>query len=427
MVPLESHATPPPQDDRPDALAILRDQESTREPALVPLRYARMAESPFTFLRGAAAVMASDLSRVPRTGIDVQLCGDAHLANFGMFATAERSFVFDLNDFDETLPGSFEWDVKRLAASFVVASQANEFKDKDARKAAAAAARSYRETMTRLSAMRRMDVWNARLDVDTLLERLTKSSLRKATERASSKAGKSTSASAVLKLTEVVNGRRRFQSDPPILTPVPERELDEVLDRFAAVYGDYLATLPADRIALLAHYSFVDIAHKVVGVGSVGTRAVVLLMESGDGEPLLLQVKQANTSVLAPYLGSSQFDNEGKRVVIGQRVMQAAGDPFLGWTRGSAKTPHDFYVRQLKDMKSSIEVELLDKEGMLGYARVCGAVLARAHARAGDASRICGYLGDTDAFDDAVAQFSMAYARLNGLDHAALIASIERS
>jgi uncharacterized protein (DUF2252 family) len=364
---------------------------------------------------------------VPRSGIDVQLCGDAHLANFGMFATAERSFVFDLNDFDETLPGSFDWDVKRLAASLVVAAKANGLKDKDARKAAAAAVASYRETMARLSDMRRMDVWNARLDVDTLLARLTKSSLRKATIKASDKAGKSTSASAVLKLTEVVDGRRRFQSDPPLLTPVPDRELDDVLDRFAAVYGDYLATLPADRIALLAHYSFVDIAHKVVGVGSVGTRAIVLLLESGDGEPLLLQIKQANASVLAPYLGQSAFDNEGKRVVIGQRMMQAAGDPFLGWTRGSAKTPHDFYVRQLKDMKGSIEVELLDKEGMVGYGRVTGAVLARAHARTGDASLVSGYLGESTAFDDAVAEFSMAYASVNERDHAALVASIART
>lgn len=423
-VPLASHATVPPTDGRPDALGILRSQESSREAALIPLRYARMAESPFTFLRGAAAVMASDLSRVPSTGLDVQLCGDAHLANFGMFASAERSLMFDLNDFDETLPGSFEWDVKRLAVSMAVAAQANGAKDKDARKAARAAAASYRATMAQLSVMRTLDVWNARLDVDTLLARLTKSSLRKATIKATDKSRRSTTDSAVLKLTEVVDGGRRFRSDPPILTPVPDGDRDDVIGRLAPVYESYLATLQADRIALLEKYSFVDIAHKVVGVGSVGTRAVVLLLESGDGEPLILQIKQANASVLEPYLGASRFDNAGKRVVIGQRVMQAAGDPFLGWTRGSDASPFDYYVRQLKDMKGAIDVTLLDKEGMLGYGQVCGAVLARAHARAGDASLIGGYLGDSAEFDEAVADFSLAYTRINAADHAELVSSI---
>lgn len=424
QVPLASHASPPPLADRPDALQILRSQESTREPALIPLRYSRMAESPFAFLRGAAAVMASDLSRVPRSGLDVQLCGDAHLANFGMFASAERTLMFDMNDFDETLPGSFDWDVKRLAVSMAVAAQSNGLKDKDARKAAREATESYRVTMADLSQMRTIDVWNARLDVDTLLARLTKTSLRKATIKATDKSRKSTTDSALLKLTEVVDGKRRFRAEPPIITPVPENEFEDVVDRFGPVYEEYLRTLQADRIALLARYSFVDIAHKVVGVGSVGTRAVVLLLESGDGEPLLLQVKQANPSVLEPYLGASQFDNAGKRVVVGQRVMQAAGDPFLGWTRGSAKTPHDFYVRQLKDMKGSIDVTLLDREGLIGYGQVCGAVLARAHARAGDASLITGYLGDSAEFDNAVADFSMAYASINADDHGVLVASI---
>lgn len=424
VVPLASHATPPPMTHRPDSLGILRSQESSREPALIPLRYARMAESPFAFLRGAAAVMASDLSRVPRSDLNVQLCGDAHLANFGMFASTERVLMFDMNDFDETLPGSFDWDVKRLAVSMAVAAQSNGLKDKDARKAARACVASYRVTMAKLSDMRTLDVWNARLDVDTLLARLTKSSLRKATVKASDKSRRSTTDSALLKLTEVIDGKRRFRSDPPILTPVPAQEFDDVVDRFGPVYEDYLRTLQVDRIALLAKYSFVDIAHKVVGVGSVGTRAIVLLLESGDGEPLLLQVKQANPSVLEPYLGASRFDNAGKRVVVGQRVMQAAGDPFLGWTKGSKEPIHDFYVRQLKDMKGSIEVALLDKDGLTDYGRVCGAVLARAHARAGDASLVYGYLGDTEDFDEAVAEFSMAYAALNAADHGELVASI---
>lgn len=423
-VPLASHASPPPLVDRPDALSILRAQESSREPALIPLRYARMAESPFAFLRGAAAVMASDLSRVPRSGLNVQLCGDAHLANFGMFASTERALMFDINDFDETLPGSFDWDVKRLAVSMAVAAQASGFKDKDARKAARAAVASYRVTMGDLSRRRTLDVWNARLDVDTLLERLTKTSLRKATIKAADKSRRSTTDTAIQKLTEVVDGKRRFRADPPILTPVPEQEFEDVVHRFGPVYEDYMRTLQADRIALLAKFSFVDIAHKVVGVGSVGTRAIVLLLESGDGEPLLLQVKQANPSVLEPYLGASTFDSAGKRVVVGQRVMQAAGDPFLGWTRGSAKTKHDFYVRQLKDMKASIDVTLLDKEGLAGYGQVCGAVLARAHARAGDASLVTGYLGDGPEFDEAVADFSMAYAAINASDHGHLVANI---
>ena len=424
QVPLASHAAPPPLEDRPNALEILRSQESTREPALIPLRYARMAESPFTFLRGAAAVMASDLSRVPRSDLEVQLCGDAHLGNFGMFASTERSLVFDMNDFDETLPGSFDWDVKRLAVSMAVAAQSNGLKDKDARKAARAATASYRVTMANLSAMRTIDVWNARLDVDTLLARLTKTTLRKATIKATDKSRKSTTESALLKLTEVVDGKRRFRADPPILSPVPEHEIDDVVARFAPVYSSYLSTLQADRIALLARYSFVDIAHKVVGVGSVGTRAIVLLLESGDGEPLLLQIKQANASVLEPFLGASRYDNSGERVVVGQRLMQAAGDPFLGWTRGSGDSPRDYYVRQLKDMKGSIDVALLDKEGLIGYGQVCGAVLARAHARAGDASLVTGYLGESTDFDEAVADFSMAYAQINAADHAALVDSI---
>ena len=424
QVPLDSHATAPPVAGRPDSLAILRSQESTREPALIPLRYERMATSSFAFLRGAAAVMASDLSRVPSSGLEVQLCGDAHLANFGMFASAERVLMFDINDFDETLPGPFDWDVKRLAVSMAVAALAGGWKGKDARKAARESVTSYRQTMATLSTMQTLDVWNARLEVDTLLDRLPKSTLRKAATKAADKSRASTTDGAVVKLTEVIDGRRRFRSDPPILTPVPPQEFDDVVERLAPAYERYLSTLPVDRISLLAKYSFVDIAHKVVGVGSVGTRAVVLLLESGDGEPVLLQIKQADSSVLEPFLGASRFDNAGKRVVVGQRVMQAAGDPFLGWTRGSAKSPHDFYVRQLRDMKASIDVTLLDVDGLVGYGKVCGAVLARAHARAGDASLLTGYLGDSQEFDEAVADFSMAYTSINAADHVALEASL---
>ena len=423
-VPLTSHAEVPLLGGRTDALSILRSQESSREPALIPLRYSRMAESPFAFLRGAAAIMASDLSRVPRSDLAVQLCGDAHLANFGLFASSERVLMFDINDFDETLPGSFEWDVKRLATSLAVAAQGMDLKDKDAKRAAKASVASYRTTIGRLSEMSTLDVWNARLEAETLLARMPKSNLRSATMKAVEKSRRSDTDSALRKLTEVVDGKRRFRADPPILTPVPEADFDDVVQRFGPVYEQYLSTLPADRIALLVKYSFVDVAHKVVGVGSVGTRAIVLLLESGDGEPLLLQIKQADASVLEQYLGVSAFTNAGQRVVIGQRVMQAAGDPFLGWTRGSTKSPHDFYVRQLKDMKGSIDTTRLDKDGLINYGEVCGAVLARAHARAGDATLISGYLGERDDFDHAVAEFSLAYTAINAADHAELVASL---
>lgn len=423
-VPLESHAEVPRADDRDDALGLLRAQESSREPALVPLRYARMATDPFAFLRGSAAVMASDLAKLPTSGIGVQLCGDAHLANFGMFASAERALVFDLNDFDETLPGPFDWDVKRLAASFAVAARNNGFKDKHAARAARSAVTAYRTTMADLAVTPTLQVWFAEVSVDLLVERLRKTALREATVKAGSKARRSTGDTAVMKLTETVDGQRRFRSEPPLLVPVPPAEFDDVVSTLTHFYEQYLRTLPPDRIALLMKYSFVDVAHKVVGVGSVGTRALVLLLESGDGEPMLLQVKQANESVLEPYLGASRFDNAGKRVVVGQRVLQTTGDPFLGWTRGGERAPYDFYVRQLKDMKGSIDATLLDVDALTVYAQLCGAVLARSHARAGDPSMISGYLGDSDAFDVAVAEFAMGYADITEHDHAALSKAI---
>ena len=427
LVPLAGHATAPPLEGRPDPVSILRGQESDREPALVPLRYERMSANPFAFLRGAAAVMASDLSRVPTSGIRVQLCGDAHLSNFGMFASAERTLVFDVNDFDETLPGPFDWDVKRLAASAAVAARSAGSSAKKVRHTAKGTASAYRKVMAYLSTMPTLDVWNVKLDVDFLLEHLGKSNLREAAERATSKSRKSSSDTAVLKLTETVDGRRRFRSQPPLLVPVPPDAQEQVIAALSPAYQSYLGTLGPDRIALLTHYAYVDLAHKVVGVGSVGTLALVLLLESGDGEPLLLQIKQANASVLAPYLGASQFDNQGKRVVVGQRVMQSTGDPFLGWLRGGGgggeQKQIDFYVRQLRDMKASIDVELLDTEGLADYAQVCGAVLARAHARVGDPSMISGYLGDTEEFDEAIADFAVAYADMTDADHAALLAA----
>ena len=422
-VPLGSHAQVPSEQGRPDPLALLQDQESTREPALVPLRYERMSASPFAFLRGSAVVMASDLSTLPTSGISVQLCGDAHLANFGMFASAERALVFDLNDFDETLPGPFDWDLKRLAASFAVAADEFGFKRKDVRKAAVRAATSYSETMAAISRMRTMDVWNARLDVDVLLRRLPASALRRATAKASEKSVRSTSDTALAKLTEVVDDERRFRHEPPILLSVADSEREAVIERLSVTYGDYLKTLPPDRIALLTQFAFRDIAFKVVGVGSVGTRALVLLFESGDGEPLILQAKQANASVLEAYLPPSQFDHHGKRVVIGQKVLQVTGDPFLGWTRGSDDGLGDYYLRQLKDMKGSIDATRLDPEGLTGYAQLCGAVLARAHGRSGAAATISGYVGDGEEFSGAIGDFAVGYVDINRHDHEALVRS----
>ncbi len=422
--PLESLAAVPDPADRTDPMDLLAQQEASRISSLIELRHERMGADPFAFLRGAALIMADDLSRTPQSGISVQLCGDAHVANFGMFASPERDLVFDLNDFDETLPGPFEWDVKRLAASVVVAAEANEHKPKQARKASMAAVRSYRETMAKLAGLPTLNVWFATLDFDDLLGAVRKTALGKAAEKAGKKAHKRTGGSAVAKLTEVVDGKRRFRADPPLLVPVPVDDRERVEHDLAEIYAQYLATLPADRIALLTRFSFLDIAHKVVGVGSVGTRAIVLLLESGDGEPLILQVKQAGRSVLEPYLGASQFSESGKRVVMGQRVMQAAGDPFLGWCHSFGEDAMDFYVRQLRDMKGSIETAGLTPQALDVYAQICGAVLARAHARSGNPSVITGYLGNDETFDQAITEFAVGYSSLNMHDYDVLVDSL---
>jgi uncharacterized protein (DUF2252 family) len=430
QVPLETHATL--DDGDRDPVALLRSQEGAREAGLVPIRYERMAASPFAFLRGAALVMADDLARVPRTGTQVQLCGDAHVANFGMFAAPDRRLVFDLNDFDETHPGPFEWDVKRLVASVAVAARHVGLKGKKQRRAAVATAASYRAAIARLAASRTLDVWYARLDFSDLREALRGTSLALDAKRAGKASSRNTGDVAVGKLTEVgEDGQRRFRSKPPLLVPVTEELAPGVTTNAAETFHRYLSTLPADRAVLLLRYSFVDLAHKVVGVGSVGTRALVMLLESGDAEPLILQIKQANQSVLAPYVdagpllrGDGEERQEGRRVVAGQQVMQAAGDPFLGWTRGGAHAPYDFYVRQLRDMKGSFDLETLVGDDLTVYGQLCGAVLARAHARAGDASLLSGYLGESDAFDEALGDFALAYADRTDADHAALVTAM---
>ncbi len=419
--PLEALAQTPSLENRSDPIALLASQEASRLPGLITLRHERMTTDAFAFLRGAALIMADDLHRTPQSGINVQLCGDAHVANFGMFASPERDLVFDLNDFDETNPGPFEWDVKRLAASLVVAGQANDHKDKQIRKATLAGVRAYRQTMQKLSQMKTLDVWFATVDFSDLLAAVKDSALGKTAKKAGEKASKRSGDSAVAKLTEVVDGQRRFLADPPLLVPVPQDDRDRVNNEMAEIYAQYLATLPPDRIALLTRFSFLDIAHKVVGVGSVGTRAIVLLMQSGDEEPLILQIKQAQQSVLEPYTSASQFQNAGKRVVVGQRVMQATGDPFLGWCNAGDL---DFYVRQLRDMKGSIETVGMSPDALNVYARICGSVLARAHARSGKASLIAGYMGDEETFEEAVTDFAVRYSSLNTHDFAALKATI---
>lgn len=421
-VPLSAHAELPTGRQHRDPVALLRAQEDQREPELVPLRYERMTASPFAFLRGAAAVMAHDLAQTPRSTIQVQLCGDAHLVNFGMFAAPDRRLVFDLNDFDETCPGPFEWDVKRLAASVAVAGRAIGAKDRHARRAAAATVASYRTTMAALAAMGPLDVWYARVDVSDLAERLRATGLRKDTKRASKASRRNVGDVAVRKLTEVVGGRRQFRSKAPLLVPVDGEAHPDVLRRAGALHAAYLTSLPVDAHVLLQRYAMVGLAHKVVGVGSVGTRALVMLLESGDGDVLLLQVKQANQSVLAPHLTDHEPVHEGQRVVVGQRLMQATGDPFLGWARGTSRPRRDYYVRQLRDMKGGFDIEAFDGDELALYGRLCGAVLARAHARAGDAAVVSGYLGPSEEFDHAVADFALAYADRTEADFSALAA-----
>jgi uncharacterized protein (DUF2252 family) len=409
---------------------VLEDQGTSRVPDLVPIRYGRMLASPFSFFRGAAAVMAMDLDETPRSGLQVQLCGDAHLSNFGVFAAPDRRLVFDVNDFDETLPGPWEWDVKRLAASFEIAGRDRGFTTKQTHAAVLETVRSYRETMREFAAMRNLDVWYARLDVDTVLADLAKVADRKELKVADKnikKAEKKNSLKAFDRLVREVDGEPRFISDPPLLVPArellsEEREQDYE-EAMREVLRSYRESLQGDRRHLLDSYSFVEMARKVVGVGSVGTRCWVVLMMGRDGEdPLFLQPKEADASVLEPYAGKSEFKNHGERVVQGQWLMQAASDVMLGWlpVHGFDGGERDFYVRQLWDGKRSIDVENLPPEGLAIYGRVCGWTLARAHARSGDRIAIGAYLGKGDTFDQAIADFSERYADQNELDYGAL-------
>ncbi|MFC4374906.1 DUF2252 domain-containing protein [Nocardia halotolerans] len=410
-----------PGPDRADPVTMLVRQGRGRVPELLPIRYARMAQSPFAFLRGAAAVMAADLAATPNTGLTAQLCGDAHLANFGLYASPERNLVFDVNDFDETLPGPFEWDVKRLVASVAVAARDNGCTDEQAGTAVVAAARAYRETVSAMAGLDSLAVWYDMVDADQVAELVRKPKRRKQVEKTVAGARKHTSLQALSKLTETgSDGRPRIKNQPPLLVPIELRD-ESVVEQ---VFADYRRSLADERRVLLDRYELVDTGMKVVGVGSVGTRCfIALLMDKESGAPLFIQLKEALTSVLAEHARSSRFRHQGHRVVAGQRLMQSASDIFLGWASGPAG--RFFYLRQLRDMKGSADIDAMSHAELSRYAALCGSVLARAHARSGDRIALAAYLGSGDKFDRAMGEFALAYADQTLLDHRSLLDAIE--
>jgi uncharacterized protein (DUF2252 family) len=433
-VPRSSHGAWQPPTDRPDPVVLLEEQSASRVPELVPIRYGRMLVSPLTFYRGAALVMASDLAATPRSGITTQLCGDAHLSNFGLFGSPERRMLFDINDFDETLPGPWEWDVKRLAASFEILGRERGFSRADRRLVTTTCVRAYREWMRKAAAMTTLDVWYSQLDVPRLFktirsevrgQRLTKKEARRAKLRVE-QARTRDSARVFAKRGGKVDGRLRIVADPPLIVPLerlirPGTEWERANELIAKLIRSYRRTLTHQHHPI-EEFRYVHAARKVVGVGSVGTRAYILLMVGRDeGDPLFLQVKEAQASVLERFAGASRYRNHGERVVAGQRLMQAASDIFLGWQRikGIDGQTRDYYVRQLHDWKGGVEVDGLRVSGATLYGRICGETLARAHARSGDRIAIATYLGKGDAFDRAVAAFSAAYAEQNERDYEA--------
>ena len=430
VAPRASHGDWAPPAGRRDPIELLEEQAASRVPELVPIRYGRMLVSPFTFFRGAAYPMAADLAGAPRSGLEAQLCGDAHLSNFGAFAAPDRRLVFSINDFDETLPGPFEWDVKRLAASFAVAGRDRGFDAKRRQSINRAVPRSYREAMRCFAAMSNLELWYSRIDVDEIAELAAQLGTRRQRsrfERNVAKARSKDSLKAFAKLTEIVDGEPRIASDPPLIVRIEdvmsgagEADLEEFV---RGVIRAYRRTLSTDRRRLLERFRYAHAAHKVVGVGSVGTRAWILLMVGRDEtDPLFLQLKEAQPSALERFLGKSAFAMHGQRVVEGQRLMQAASDIMLGWIRvaGSDGVSRDFYVRQLWDAKGSALVETMNPRAMTVYAEFCGRALAKAHARSGDAIAIASYLGAGDSFDRALASFAEAYADQNERDYHAL-------
>ena len=435
-VPRSSHARFVPRPDRPDPIDLLERQAETRVPELVPIRYGRMLVSPFTFYRGAALIMASDLATTPRSGLTVQCCGDAHLSNFGVFASPERRLVFDVNDFDETLPGPWEWDIKRLAASMLIAARDNRYAVKDQEHVVLQTVREYRTAMREFAEMRNLEVWYSHLDVQSALEQFGaqfKAKRVAQVERQLAKARTRDSMSAFSKLTEVVDGEVRIVDQSPLIVPITklagENAADEVFEELRGLIRVYRSSLTSDRRVLLEGFELHDMARKVVGVGSVGTRAWIILFLGRDGrDPLFLQMKEAQPSVLESYLVPSEFANSGQRVVTGQRLMQATSDIFLGWLHvdaGLDGVSRDFYGRQLKDWKGSAEIEQMIPKGMATYGKLCGWTLARAHARSGDRIAIASYLGSGDVFDRAILEFSSAYADQNDHDYNALREAVD--
>jgi uncharacterized protein (DUF2252 family) len=435
-VPRSSHGSWEPAVNRPDPVALLEEQATSRVPELVPVRYGRMLVSPFTFYRGAALIMAADLAATPNSGLRVQVCGDAHLSNFGVFASPERQLMFDINDFDETLPGAWEWDVKRLAASFEIAGRDRGFNSATRRAIVLAAAAEYRARMNQAAAMRNLDVWYAHIEVESLFEQLQAGATRKQQAKARANVAKARtrdSMQAFAKLTHEVDGERRIIADAPLIVPIEDllpvgREREETEREIRGLIRSYRSTLETDRRHLLEEFDYVHMARKVVGVGSVGTRAWILLLLGRDHQdPLFLQAKEAQESVLERFVGKSRYANHGQRVVAGQRLMQAASDIFLGWQRatGFDGQVRDFYLRQLRDWKGSADVDTMAASVMTIYARICAATLARAHARSGDRIAIASYLGNRDVFDRAIADFSRAYADQNERDYQALVHAVD--
>src|SRR5262249_4084887 len=435
-VPRSSHGAFNPPPHRADPIDLLEQQAATRVPELVPIRYGRMLVSPFTFYRGAALIMASDLAGTPRSGLNVQCCGDAHLSNFGVFASPERRLVFDINDFDETLPGPWEWDVKRLAASMLIAAQDNGFPVKDQDRIVLDTVERYRTAMADFARMKNLEVWYAHLDIEDTVKQFGSQFKPKQVKRAEktlAKARTRDSMSAFSKLTHVVDGQARIVSEPPLIVPIEDlaqgRERDEMFDELHERLRSYRASLQFDRRVLLEEFQLTDFARKVVGVGSVGTRAWIALLFGQDGQdPLFLQMKEAEASVLEDFLTPSEFSNHGERVVTGQHLMQASSDIFLGWLHvdaGLDGKERDFYGRQLKDWKGSAEIDQMIPRGMATYGRLCGWTLARAHARTGDRIAIAAYLGKGPTFDRAIVEFSHAYAEQNERDYKELAKAVK--
>jgi uncharacterized protein (DUF2252 family) len=406
--------------NRADPIELLKEADRGRLLTLLPIRYARMRESPFAFFRGAAAVMAADLTSTPVTGIRVQACGDCHVANFGGFGTPERQLVFDINDFDETLPAPWEWDVKRLAASIVLAMRQVSIRERDCSDAARTSVESYRKHMREYAEMTALEVWYSHLNAELFIEGAKSPEARKRWQKLEAKATLNTSGHEFPKITVMQHGRPRIIDRPPLI--FHPREIAAIGKRVRQMLQRYRETLPEERRIVLDRYELVDVARKVVGVGSVGTRCTVALLMAGPDDPLLLQCKEAHASVLEPYAGKSRYTNQGERVVTGQRMLQSASDVFLGWT--SDGQGHDFYFRQLRDMRMKIDLQGMSKQDWFEYVELCGWVLARAHARTGEPAWIAGYLGKTEAFDEAIATFAVAYADQTERDHASFLKAI---